>query len=114
MQVLQHFSVAGDGDGNEIRSKKDQAIYVGMLNPTNRVDGDKKEEKDKKGQSTAGSKQKKFSRKIEDGLLLVVAARIYGKQVHALIDSGATRCFITPACVKAIGLQEHPEIFSWN
>ena len=51
--MLQHFSVGGDGDGNEIRSKKDQAIYVGMLNPTNRVDAEKKEEKDKKGQSTA-------------------------------------------------------------
>ena len=36
----------------------------------------KKEEKDKKGQSTAGLKQNKFSRTVDDGLLLVVPARI--------------------------------------
>ena len=53
LQVLQRFSVVGDGDGSQIRSEEDQAIYVGMLNPTDRVDDDKKEEKDKKGQSTA-------------------------------------------------------------
>ena len=89
MQVLQRFSVVGDGDGIQIRSEEDQAIYVGMLNPTDRVD-DKKEEKDKKGQLTARLKQNKFSRTVEDGLLLVVLARINGHCVRALIDSGAT------------------------
>ena len=58
MQVLQQFAVARYEDGKEIRSKKDQAIYVGITNPTNRsaVDqkcGEKTEEKDKKGQKTA-------------------------------------------------------------
>ena len=36
---------------------------------------------------------------------MVVAARMYGMIVHALIDSGATRCFITPACMIAIRLK---------
>ena len=58
-------------------------MYVGMLNPTNRVDGDKKEEKDKKGQSIAGSKQNKFLRTVDGGLLLVVPARINGQCVCA-------------------------------
>ena len=49
-------------------------------------------------------KHKNFHRNIEDGLLLVVAAQIYEKQ----IDSGATRCFVTPACVKAVGLKGTP------
>ena len=47
-QILQQVSVAGDGDGNQIRSKKDQAIYVGMLNPSSRVDDDEKKEKIKR------------------------------------------------------------------
>ena len=55
-------------------------------------------ENDKKGQVTAeGSKQQnKTPRGISDGLLLVVTARINGHPVRALIDSGATRCFVTP------------------
>ena len=28
LQVLQQFSVAGDGNGNQILSEKDQAIYM--------------------------------------------------------------------------------------
>ena len=105
---MQRFSVLGDGDGSQIRSEEDQAIYVGMLNPTDRVD-DKKEEKDKKGQGTAGLKQNKFSRTVEDGLLLVVPAGINGHCVCALIDSGATRCFVTPACITAVGLKGIPK-----
>ena len=111
LQILQQFSVAGDGDGSQIRSAKDQAMYVGMLNPSNRVDGDKKEEKDKKGQETTeGSKQQnKTPRGISDGLLLVVTARINGHPVRTLIDSGATRCFVTPVCVTTVGLKGKPQ-----
>ena len=36
---------------------------------------------------------------MDDGLLLVVPARVNRHQVRALIDSGATRCFVTPAYV---------------
>ena len=50
----------------------------------------------------------KFSRKIErveeDGILLVVPARINGKLFTALIDSGATRCFVAPECSTIAGL----------
>ena len=40
----------------------------------------------------------------EDGILLVVPARIFGHQVRALIDSGTTRNFISPAGVTQCGL----------
>ena len=43
-------------------------------------------------------------RKIEDGILLVVTARIYGHTLRALIDSGATRCFLSASVVKPLGL----------
>ena len=85
-----------------------------MLNPTNRVDDDKNEEKDKKGQLTAGLKQNKFSRIVEDGLLLVVPARINGHCVLTLINSGATRCFVAPACIAAVGLKGIPKDISLN
>ena len=43
-------------------------------------------------------------RKQEDGILLVVLARIFGQEIRALIDSGATQCFISPAGVTKCGL----------
>ena len=46
---------------------------------------------------------------MKDGLLLVVTARINGHPVRALIDSGATRCFVTPSCVTAVGLKGQPQ-----
>ena len=52
--------------------------------------------------------QNKFPRTIEDGLLLVVPTKIYGKEVKTLIDSGATRCFVTPSCVAKVGLKGLP------
>ena len=52
------------------------------------------------------AKQNRNKRKIEDGLLMVVATSIYGRKVRALIDSGANRCFVTPACVIACGLKK--------
>ena len=66
--------------------------------------------KKKKGESDLGEKGKKKIkiRKVEDGLLMVVATRIYRKTGRALIDSGATRCFITPACMTAVGLKGQP------
>ena len=55
-----------------------------------------------------GKENKKGVRRVEDGLLLVVPTKIYGKSVRALIDSGATRCFITPSCVNYVGLKGIP------
>ena len=48
--------------------------------------------------------QPKNPRSEEDGILLVVPARIFGHEIHALIDSGATRNFISPAGVTKCGL----------
>ena len=42
LHLLQRFAVAGYEDGKEIRSKNDQAIYVGIINPTNRSGVDEK------------------------------------------------------------------------
>ena len=60
-----------------------------------------------------GSKNAKNEQKIarvqEDGILLVVPARINGKTFFALIDSGATRCFVTPDCVTVAGLACVPQ-----
>ena len=63
-----------------------------------------------KGEKGSLEKERKISlgRRIEDGLLLVVSTKIYGHTVKALIDSGATRCFVTPACVTTCGLKAKP------
>ena len=77
-----------------------------------RVEKDKNEKEKKEEESDMGVKMgkenKKVIRKFEDGLLLVVPAKIYGKPVKKLIDSGATRCFVTLSCVTAIGLKGIP------
>ena len=103
LQSLQPFAVDRFEEGNSTRSKKDQAIYVGISNPTDRLaetnEGKQngKMVNDKKGQITPeeSERQNKTPRGISDGLLLVVTARINGHPVQALIDSGATRCFVT-------------------
>ena len=46
---------------------------------------------------------------MDDGLLLVVPARINGHLVCALINSGATRCFIIPTYVIAVGVMGKPQ-----
>ena len=125
LQILQQFAVAGSGNGNSIRSETDQAIYVGITSPTNRLaitekvqkkkedDGQKDKEENGKTdknecQSTEETQLNKSVRTIDDGLLLVVPARVNGHVVRALIDSGATRCFVTPSCVTAVGLKGTP------
>ena len=40
----------------------------------------------------------------EDGILMVVPAWIFGREIRALINSGATRNFISPAGVTQCGL----------
>ena len=40
----------------------------------------------------------------EDGILLVVTVRVHGKEARALIDSGASRSFISPAAIVRLGL----------
>ena len=43
-------------------------------------------------------------RSEEDGILLVVPARIFGHEIRALINSGAIQNFISPAGVTQCGL----------
>ena len=75
----------------------------------NEKDGTKTEENQKKGEpSAAGHTQLNKSRTMDDGLLLVVLARVNGHLVRTLIDSGAARCFVTPACVATVGLMGKP------
>ena len=49
--------------------------------------------------------QSPIPRTEEDGILLIVPARIFGHEVRALIDIGATRNFISPAGVMQCGLR---------
>ena len=110
---MQHFAFSSAADGKSIRSDKGRPIYVAMESQTPRVEDTKKKKTNKDAEdarvvNVEKAKQNKNERKIEDGLLMVVATRIYGKKVRALIDSGATRCFVTPAYVTACGLKGTP------
>ena len=67
LQVLSNFSSSNATAEKENLSRSDNPMYVVLVMPTHRVEMDKN-----------GKKQVK-SRKIEDGLLMVVAARIYWK-----------------------------------
>ena len=49
--------------------------------------------------------QPPIPRSEEDGILMIVPARIFGHEIRALIDSGATRNFISPAGVTKCGLR---------
>ena len=84
-------------------------MYAGITPQARRLEKEKNEKEKENEEAEVGEKSgkenKTMSRKVEDGLPLVVPTRIYGKQVKALIDSGATRCFVTPSCVAAVGLK---------
>ena len=117
LQLLQQFAVAGSEEGKQIWSEQDHARYVGISHLTSRVaacdeeiESKKVGKEKKKGEpSAAGIEQlNKFPRSVKDGLLLVVIARINGHPVRALIDSDATRCFVTPAYIIAVGLKGQP------
>ena len=48
----------------------------------------------------------------KDGILLIVQVRIYGKVFRALVDRGASRCFVSPEGVQTAQLQwESHDIF---
>ena len=106
--VLHQFIVPSVVKEDINPSLKDEPIYVGVSPHSHRLDdaekvqkkkegdkddaeeekGVKKEQKSGRGVTTEGSQQNKFPRTIEDGLLLVVPTKIYGKEVKTLIDSG--------------------------
>ena len=50
-------------------------------------------------QLTSVAVHQSIDREISDGILLVVPVRIQGREYRALIDSGATHSFISPACI---------------
>ena len=65
-----------------------------------------------KGESKTSQKQltsvvvnQSIDREISDGILLVVPVCIHGREYRALIDSGATRSFISPACINETGMK---------
>ena len=98
--------------GNEENNQE----KIGAENPNEQsqwytVTDDIKEEEpsgQEKDQEKEDKEKKKVIRTVEDGLLMVVSARIYGRKIRTLIDSGATRCFVSPACVAACGLKGVP------
>ena len=86
-------------------------MYVGMESQVSRIVGEKEQENKEHEDVKVGKSQEenKNVRAVDDGLLLVVSARIHGHNVRAFIDSGATRCFITPTCITAVGLKGVPK-----
>ena len=77
---MQKLNVPSAEEGKLNLSIQDSPVYVGMDSHTPRL-GDKKNEKEKKdevGEKT-GKENKKGVRRVENGLLLVVPTKIYGK-----------------------------------
>ena len=114
LQKLQQFSVPSVEEKSENPSKSDTTVYVGVGPHSSRTEETEKMDKsNKKGDAGKGDitpeKVNKSKRTMADGLLLVVPTQIYGKTVRTLIDSGATRCFVTPSCVATIGLKGIPQ-----
>ena len=60
------------------------------------------------GKKKKEKRNKKMKRVESDGILLVIPVMINGKQFSALIDSGATRCFVTQKCCTIAGLSCMP------
>ena len=63
------------------------------------IDPGQGEDKTSQKQLTSVAVNQSIDREISDGILLVVPVRIHGCEYRALIDSGATRSFISPACI---------------
>ena len=112
LQSLQQiFDKSNDRAGISNPLIKSSPEFVGIIpQQPNRSDDDvEKLQSDKKmGQEKTEKEKKKMVRTVDDGLLMVVSARIYGRRIRTLIDSGATRCFISPSCVATCGLKGVP------
>ena len=70
-----------------------------------RIEPGQGEEKTSQKQLTSVAVHQSIDREISDGILLVVPVRIQGREYRALIDSGATRSFISPACITETGMK---------
>ena len=106
---MQQFSAPNVGNTEKHQLLKDKPVYVGMNPHSNRIDTiEEKAKSTKKGMSEGSATLEtvnKFKRTISDGLLLVVPTKVYEKEVKTVIDSGATRCFVTPSYVTRLGLK---------
>ena len=114
MRELQQFAVSSVEEEIKNPSESETTVYVGVGPHSSRTDGtDIIAKSNKKGDDGKGAETpvrvNKSKRSMADGLLLVVPTQIYGKTVKALIDSGATRCFVTPSCVAKCGLKGMPQ-----
>ena len=58
---------------------------------------------DSTGNGTKGKSA--INRTPDDGVLLFVNVFVHGKVLKALIDSGASRCFVSPSVLKVLRLQ---------
>ena len=109
LQKLQQFAAPNNEENVQDQSVKDRPVYIGVSPHSSRTVPDEKNQKaNKEGDSTGAETPalvNKIPRTIEDGLLMVVPTQVYGKPVKTLIDSGATRCFVTPSCVTRVGLK---------
>ena len=109
LQKLQQFSAPNAEKKKKDLSSKDKPVYVGVDPHSGRLEESTEKDKPiKRGVSVGNATPEmvnKFKRTIDDGLLLVVSTKVYGKEVKTLIDSGATRCFVTPSCVTRVGLK---------
>ena len=108
--LQQIFDKSNGGAGNINPMTKISPEFVGIIpQQLDKVDKVEKLESDKKmGQEKMEKLKKQMIRTVEDGLVMVVSARIYGRKIHTLINSGATRCFVSPSCVTACGLKGVP------
>ena len=114
LQILQQISVPSVEEKAGNLANSANPVYVGVSPHSHRTEkAEKSVKNEKKGDAGNGAATpemvNKSKRKIADGLLLVVPTKIYGKSVRTLIDSGATRCFVTPSCVARVGLKGVPQ-----
>ena len=56
------------------------------------------------GSSSPTTKKNTAQRAKEDSVLLIIPIKINGQIAHALIDSGATRCYMAPGLILAAGI----------
>ena len=105
LQLLQQIcGMPSDCNGNLDPVMNTSLEYVGIVPQL----PDRVDDYDKKGQENKEKGKKKVTRMVEDGLLMVVSARIFGRKIQTLIDSGATICFVSPTCVTASRLKGVP------
>ena len=92
LQILQHVRALSTTDGTVNSANEGTPQYVGITSQESVSVGEKvvvKRKKNGDGEIEKNlEKEKKKSSRAEDGILLVVPARIHGKEGKTLIDSG--------------------------